>query len=47
MMIIILARQGVIVQGQQAGDQLGPARPRLWVMHPAALDHLRIEMRAH
>ena len=36
----VLTGQRVIVQPQQTGDQLRPARPRLRVMHPAALDHL-------
>ena len=43
----VLTGQRVIVQPQQTGDQLRPAWPRLRVMHPAALDHLRIVMRGH
>ena len=40
LLLLMITRQSVIVQSQEAGDQLRPARSSLRVMHPATLNHL-------
>ena len=36
----ILPGQGLVVQLQEAGDEVRPAWSGLWVIHPATLDNL-------